>query len=199
LGDEEIIAACRERFQRFLVDAESLAPDLRPAVLDVVGHYADESTWNKLHQLGLKTNSVEEKQYYYAALAGAQDSKLAARSLQLALTNELPTSRALAIVPLVARDSGHPDMAWDFAKKNMKQLLSKADALGVNSYAPGMFTFFSDPARIAELKRYAEANLPAGSRKAVEEAADEVSFRAEFKTRLMQQISELNSSAEPRG
>ncbi len=199
LGDEEIIAACRERFQKFLVDAESLAPDLRPAVLEVVGHYADESTWNKLHQLGLKTNSVEEKQYYYAALAGAQDSKLAARSLQLALTNELPTSRALAIVPRVARDSGHPDMAWNFAKKNMKQLLSKADALGVNSYAPGMFTFFSDPARIAELKRYAEANLPAGSRKAVEEAADEVSFRAEFKTRLMQQISELNSSAAPRG
>ncbi|MBA3883480.1 MAG: M1 family metallopeptidase [Chthoniobacterales bacterium] len=197
-ADEEVIATCRKRFEKFLADSESLPPDLRPAVLDVVGHYADEKTWNKLHELGLKTNSVEEKQNYYAALAGAQDSELAMRSLQLALTNELPTSRALAIVPRVARDSGHPDIAWDFARENMKQLLGKADALAVNSYAPSMFTFFSDPTRISELKTYADSNLPVGARKAVDEAADEISFRAEFKDRLSKQVSETTSAAEPR-
>ncbi|MBA2743629.1 MAG: ERAP1-like C-terminal domain-containing protein, partial [Chthoniobacterales bacterium] len=189
LGDTDIIDGCRERFTRFVAEPETLSPDLRPSVLSVVGHYADEETWNKLHELGLKTNSVEEKQNYYAALVGAEDPKLVGRSLELALTDELPTSRALALVPRVARDSGHADLAWEFAKKNMKQLLRKADALAVNSYAPGMFTFFADSARADELKAYAKSDLPPGAVKAVNQAADEVSFRAEFKERLTTQIS----------
>ena len=76
LNDPKVVANCRERFKAYLTNPESLAPDLRPAVFSVVGRYADESTWNELHQLGLKTTSVEEKQNYYDALAGAIDSKL---------------------------------------------------------------------------------------------------------------------------
>ena len=37
----------------------------------VVGRYADEKTWEKLHELGLRTTSIEEKQNYYNALAVA--------------------------------------------------------------------------------------------------------------------------------
>src|SRR5262245_43707056 len=70
-NDPEIIAGCRERFQKYLADPPSLAPDLRPAVLSVVGRYADEKTWNKLHELGLKTTSIADKQNYYNALAQA--------------------------------------------------------------------------------------------------------------------------------
>lgn len=186
LGDQEIIARCRDSFAKFVSDPASLDPNLRSAVFGVVGRNADEATWNKLHELGLKTNSVEEKQQLYGALVTADDPKLAARSLQLALTDELPTSRALAIVPRVAH-ANHADLAWNFAKKNMKALLAKADALGVNSYAPSMFTFFSDPARIAELRAYAKT-LPAASARPVEQAADEISFRAEFKQRLTSQL-----------
>ena len=76
LNDPKVVANCRERFKAYLANPKSLAPDLRPAVFSVVGRYADESTWNELHQLGLKTTSVEEKQNYYDALAGAIDSKL---------------------------------------------------------------------------------------------------------------------------
>ena len=57
----------------------------------------------------------------------------------------------------------------------------------MNSYAPGLFTFFSDPAMIAELQGYAKAHLPPAAAKAVEKAADEISFRAGFKQRLLEQ------------
>ena len=43
LDDKEIVAGCRERFQKFLADPNRLAPDLRPSVLAVVGRYADET------------------------------------------------------------------------------------------------------------------------------------------------------------
>ncbi len=188
-NDPEIIAGCRERFEKYLADPASLAPDLRPAVLSVVGRYADEKTWNKLHELGLKTTSIADKQNYYNALAQAADPKLIKKTLAIALTDELPTSRAVFLVARVARDSGHPDIAWELAAANMKTLLAKTDAAGANRYAPSLFTFFSDESRANRLEAYAQANLPAASSPDVAKAVDEIQFRAEFKKRLTNELS----------
>jgi aminopeptidase N len=191
LDDAEVIAGCRERFQKYVVDPASLPPDLRAPIFWVVGHYADEATWNALHELGLRTTSVEEKQNYYDGLAATRDPALIARTLEISLTDELPTSRAVFLVGKVARYSDHPDLAWKFAKANMKALLAKTDALGANSYAPSLFTFFSEPSRAAELKTYAKANLPptAASAREVAKAVDEVEFRSAFKRRLTSQLT----------
>ena len=190
-GDKEIIAGCKERFRKYLTEPKSIPPDLRSAIFNVVGRYADEATWTKLHELGVKTTSIEEKQNYYDALAQTTDPKLINRTLQIALTEELPTSRAVHLVSRVARCSEHPDLAWQFAKTHMKELLAKTDALGANRYAPSLFVFFSDAARIDEIQTYAKKNLPSGSAtdKAVAQAVDEIGFRAELKERLIPQLT----------
>jgi hypothetical protein len=198
LNDPEIIAGCRERFKAYLTNPESLAPDLRPAVLTVVGRYADEETWNQLHELGQKTTSIGEKQNYYNALAGAIDPKLAKKTLPIVLTDELPTSRAIFLVSRVARESGHPGIAWDFAKANMKALLAKTDALGANRYAPSLFTFFWDDSRANELKTYAKTNLPPASAPEVAKAVDEIQFQSEFKRRLAAQLNAWIDDKKPR-
>ena len=184
LNDPEIIAGCRERFEKYLANPASLPPDIRAPVLAVVGRYADEKTWDTLHELGLKTTSIEDKQNYYNALACAADPKLVKKTLAIALTDELPTSRAIFLVSRIARDSGHPDVAWEFAKTNMKALLAKVDATGANRYAPSLFTFFSDDPRVDELKNYAKKNLTQASASDVAKAVDEIQFRAEFKKHL---------------
>jgi len=195
LSDQEIVAGCRERFQKYLTDPRSLVPDLRPPVFNVVGRYADEATWKKLHELGMKTTNTEEKQNYYDALACALDPRLVSRTLKISLGDEVPTSRAIYLVAKAARQSEHPEVAWEFAKAHIKQLLAKADALAANSYAPSLFTFFSDNARIAELQTYAKSSLPPGAAKGVAKAIDEVGFRAEFKPRLVTQISDWVNKA----
>jgi len=189
LNDLKIVANCRERFEAFLANPESLPPDLRLAVFSVAGRYADEATWNEIHQLGFKTTSIEEKQNYYDALAAVMDPKLVKKTLPIALTDELPTSRAIFLVAKVARESGHPDIAWDFARANMKALLAKADALGAITYAPSLFTFFSDDSRAEELRTYAKTSLPAASAPEVVKAVDEIQFRSGFKKRLVPQLS----------
>ena len=191
LNDPEIIAGCRERFEKYLAHPASLPPDLRAPVLAVVGRYADEKTWNKLHELGLKTTSIEDQQNYYEALACATDPKLVKKTLAIALTDELPTSRAIFLVSRVARDSGHPDIAWEFAKANMKALLAKVDAAGANRYAPSLFTFFSDGSRADELKNYAAKSLAPASAPEVAKIVDEIQFRAEFRDRLASQLPAL--------
>ena len=189
LADPEIVAGCRERFAKYLANPASLVPDLRPPVFAVVGRYADEKTWTKLHELGRKTTSIEEKQNYYNALACATDPKLVKKTLGIALTDELPTSRATFLVPRVARDGDHPDIAWEFAAANMKALLAKTDAAGSNRYAPAMFTFFSDDSRADELKTYAKNNLSPEGAPEVAKAIDEIQFRTEFKRRLTSQLN----------
>jgi aminopeptidase N len=191
LNDPEVLAGCRERFEKYLAHPASLPPDLRAPVLAVVGRYADEKIWNQLHELGLKTTSIEDQQNYYEALACAADPKLVKKTLAIALTDELPTSRAIFLVSRVARDSGHPDIAWDFAKANMKALLAKVDAAGANRYAPGLFTFFSDGSRADELKNYAEKNLAPASALEVSKVVDEIQFRAQFRDRLVSQLPTL--------
>jgi aminopeptidase N len=188
LNDREIIAGCRERFEKYLTNPASLSPDLRPAVMAVVGRFADDKTWAKLHELGLKTTSIEEKQNYYNALASSVDPNLAKKTLAIALTSELPTSRAIFLVTKVARDSGHPDIAWNFAHANLKTLLAKTDAAGANRYTPSLFTFFSDPSRAAELKTFAKATLPSAAAPEVAKVIDEIQFRSEFKQRLATQL-----------
>jgi len=191
LGDEEVIQMCRQNFESYLKDRTGVPTDLRPPTFAIAMRYGDAATWQKLHELGLKTTSTEEKQNYYDALAFTADPKLIQKSLAIALTDELPTSRAVFMVSKVARESDRPDLAWEFAKKNLKPLIAKVDALNANSYLPSLFTFFSDPARIEELKAFALKNLSEPSRKPVEIASDEILFRADFRKRLIDQIHTL--------
>ena len=197
LNDSDIVAGCRSRFDRYLADDSAVPPDLRPAIFQVVGRYADAETWEKLHELGQKTVSVEEKLYVYEALAGATDPSLVPRALALTLSDELPTSRATFILPYAARYGEHPDLVWEFAREHMKALLAKQDALGIDSFAPGLFTFYADPKKAEVLEKYAKDNLPPSASKAVAKAVDEIGFRAEFKDRLIPQLKSWMERESP--
>ena len=122
-------------------------------------------------------------------MAGAADPKLVKKTLPIALTDELPTSRATFLVAKVARESDHADLVWEFAKANMKALVAKVDAAGANRYASSLFTFFSDDFRVQELKAYAKNSLSAASAPEVAKVLDEIRFRSELKKSLAPQLS----------
>ncbi len=190
LNDSDVIAGCRSRFDAFLEDPSAVPPDLRPPIFAVVGRYADSATWEKLHNLGLETTSIEEKQYFYQALANALEPRLIKRTIALALTEELPTSRAAYLLPMAARDGEHPELVWEYAQEHMKALLAKQDALGINGFAAGLLIFSTEPKDAEMLERYAKASLPASAAKAVAKAVDEIGFRGQFKARLVPQLKE---------
>ena len=197
LNDSDVIAGCRSRFDRQLADSSAVPPDLRPAIFAVVGRYADARTWEKLHKIGLKTTSTEEKEYLYEALASAIDPTLLPRTMAIALTDELSTSRAAYLLPYAARYGEHPELVWDFAQEHMKALLAKQDALGLGSFAPGLFTFWAEPKQAELLETYAKTNLPPSAGKAVAKAVDEIGFRAEFKDRLILQLKSWMEKESP--
>jgi aminopeptidase N len=184
-----VINAARERFQKFLVDPKMLLPDLRPAVLGVVGRYADQRTWEALHELGLKTQSIEEKGHFYDAMAAALEPDLARRTLPLSLTDELPASRATRLVTNVSRVGEQPGLAWEFAQAQREQLDSKLDAFGKIHFAPNVMRAFSEAKRAMELEVYAHKNLPSDAKSEIGKAAEEIRFKADLKARLLPEIA----------
>jgi len=194
-SDEDVIAGARERFKKFLTDPNMLPPHLRPAVLDVIGRYADQKTWDKLHELGLKTQSVEEKGNFYHAMAAALNPELAKRTLPLSLTDELPASQAIFLVVWVARDGEQPEIAWKFAQANRENLDAKLGAMGAVRFVPNLMRGFSEPQRADELEAYAQKYMPAKSE--VEKAAEEIRFNADLKARIIPEIHKWLSQKNP--
>ena len=188
-ADQDVIAAARERFQKFLADPKTLSPDLRPSVLDVVGRYADQKTWETLHALGLNTKSIEEKGIFYNAMAGALERDLAKQTLPLSLTDELPASRATELVNNVSNSGEQPGLAWEFAQAQRKQLDPKLDSLGKIRFAPNVMRGFSEAKRATELEVYARKNLPSDAKSEIGKAAEEIRFKADLKARLLPEIA----------
>jgi aminopeptidase N len=196
-GDEDVIAGARERFEKFLGDPKMLPPDLRPAVLNVVGRYADQKTWDKLHEQGLKTQSIEEKGNFYDAMAAALSPELAKRMLPLSLTDELPASRAIFLIALVARAGEQPEIAWDFAQANREKLDPKLGAVLAVRFVPYLMRGFSDVQRANQLETYAQKYMPAGAKGEVEKAAEEIRFNADFKARIIPEIHKWLAQKNP--
>ncbi|AGY58609.1 M1 family metallopeptidase [Gloeobacter kilaueensis] len=186
--DESVIREAQRRFQVFLKAPDSLPPNLRPAVFNTVGRYADSGTYEALLTLGRKTTSTEEKRLYYGALAGALDPKLAQRTLALALSDELEPNLATNLVQTVAERGEQPELAWEFAQKHYQPLLEKLAFFRRYRYLPNLVANFSDAEFAQQLEDFARAHLPADAQAEVRKGVESVRASASIKQKQLTNI-----------
>ena len=185
--DPAIIAQARARFAAFVKDPSSLPPDARPAVMGIVGRYADQATYDQLHQLGRQTTDFAEKQMYYFSMTGALDPKLAQETLGISLTDELPNPYGSFLIQAVG-GSEHPALAWDFYKRHQAQIDKMLSEQFDLEFAPGLTAEFTDPARADELIAFSKTHLPAGAKKHVAMAVTRIRSAARLKKRELARI-----------
>lgn len=188
-GDAEIRAMARRRAEGFLADAASLPGDLRETVLSLAGREADAALWEKLHALAKKTADTNEKQILYGALASVRDPALAQRALAISLAQEMPARSSSRMVGQVAADGEHPELAWDFARKHMEELLALCSAGDASEYMARLCRNFSETARADELDTLTRSSLPAAALRPAAIAIDDIRFKAEFKARLLPELT----------
>ncbi|HWX18604.1 MAG TPA: M1 family metallopeptidase [Candidatus Binatia bacterium] len=187
-GDKEIIAVARTRFQKFLTQPESLPPNLRPCIVNIVGHYSDRPTYDQLHRMARAAKGTEERRRYYGAMAAALDPPLAALTLPISLTDETVPQEAIYLVTDVAHSGEQPELAWKFAQDHMTQLLGRAEEFSRNMYVPSIMSAFSDADRADELEKYVKEKVsPKGATKA-KEIAESIRLRAALKQRELPSI-----------
>ena len=149
-GDKEVITVARTRFQKFLTQPESLPPNLRPCIINLVGRYSDRPTYDKLHELARAAKGTEERRRYYQAMAAALEPSLATLTLPISLTDETVPQEAIWLVSGVAHGGEQPELAWQFAQDHMTQLLGRAEEFTRNHYVPSIMSAFSDADRADE-------------------------------------------------
>ena len=182
-GDAAVIAECTRRFEIYLKDPGSLPGGLRDPVLQVVGRYASPETYAKLHTLARTALTTEEKRRAYGAMQVVQDPALLQETLALSLGHEMSTSESSRNLAQIATEGEHPELAWDFAKQHLSELMKGTTFFGRNSYLPRIAAGLNDAARGDELEQVVRDNLPSGAMAEATRTADLVRHLAAVKKR----------------
>ena len=187
LDDPTVLAEARQRFDATGHDPSKLGAETRDWLLPGVAHGADAATFETLRGLAKASRDPLEKQQLYRLLAGVQDEALAQKVLDLAITDEPPTSVGPLLIRAVAAQ--HPDLAWRFTLANL-QIISKGfDSLTRSTFVPRVASWSNDAARATELLAYAETSIPPDAQGPVKVAVDRIRYGAEIKARRVPEIN----------
>lgn len=175
LGDAEVLAEARRRFDAFLADPSSLSPDLRRTVLGLVARNADAATWDRLHALARAETSSMLRAQYYNLLAMPRDKALAQRALDMALTDEPGATLSAGMIAGVSRQ--HPELAFDFAVAHREQVDARVDTTSLPRYYPGLGAASTQPEMIDKIRAFAERYIAPGSRRDAERTINAIQTR----------------------
>jgi len=187
LGDPAVIAEAKRRYAADKTDPAAVPGPLRKAILASVGRNADAAAWDALHEQAKAEKTPLIRDQLYSQLASAQDPALAAKALELALTDEPGETLSANMISKVALL--HPDLAFDFAVAHKDAVNAKVDAASSTKFIPGLAKNSADPAMIGKVRAYAEANLPAGSRGEAEKSVASITDRIKARKAALPQIT----------
>ena len=187
--DGPTIAEARRRFAAFAHDPAALPPALREPVLDIVGHTADQATYDTLRALGIKAPSTEEKLRYFAAMSGAADPKLIAQTVAFADAGEVPNGRVVDFLMTASRGSEDARRVYDLVVPMESKLLARmpAGGLGLTPLAAAA-AGSSDLATAQALLAAPSSNASRGAHIWAARVADGIGTAAELKGRTVAQI-----------
>jgi len=187
-GDEAIIEQGRARFERYQANPETLAPSMRDVVVLAEGLHSSQANYGKLIARLAQSESEEERAALAEALTSAADPVLAARTLELALADNLPAQITSGLVRRVA-DSGHRALAWAFAVRHRDALLRDQEAVTQNSFFPSLVSGSSDPADAERMEAWVGANFGPDAQTEARKVGNAIRTRAREKQRLLPQVA----------
>jgi aminopeptidase N len=176
LGDQDVIAEARRRVGAMQADPTALPASIRTATLGVYASNATEADYEALLARARNTPEFVEQRRMWRLLASAKDPRLAQRTLQLVLGEEIPRQVRPQIVQRVAAE--HPRMAWDFLVANRTTIEAMLDPLQRLEFPLGVAASSSDPAMIAEIEAYTR-EFPEGARRSVDATIATIRLRAQ--------------------
>jgi len=186
LGDKDVLAEARRRFEASATDPKALPADLRRTVLGIVAYNADAATWDKLHAMAKAETSSMIRDQYYGLLAITKDKALAQRALDMALTDEPGATNSASMISRVGYE--HPDMAFDFAVAHREQVDKLVDTTSISRYYPGLGGGSDKPEMVQKLKDFADKHIAPTSRRDTETAIAGIQTRIKLNAARRPQI-----------
>jgi aminopeptidase N len=184
-GDAAVIAESRRRFVAFLADPAALPANLRSPVIETVGRYADQPTFDKLHALGRAASNTEDKLRYFYALAGAQNAAFIDQNVKIALTDEITNGRVNQFLIQLASRSADPERVWKAVLAARTPIFEKLPGDWRGFLLPAIAQASSSSALAAELVALPEQRASKGAAYEAAKAAARINEQAELRKNLM--------------
>jgi puromycin-sensitive aminopeptidase len=116
--DPDVTAQASERFQKYLQDRETLAPDLRGVVFAMAAQSGGKDVYDQIWGLEGETDLAEEKIRLLMSLTRFQQPELLNSTLADSLSAKVRSQDSITLVAGVAANPKGRDLAWEFVKDN---------------------------------------------------------------------------------
>ncbi len=116
--DPEVLGEARSRFEKYLKDPSSLAPDLRGVVYSLTAQQGDGDTYERMWDLQKKAELQEEKVRLLISLTRIPDPELISDVLKRSLTDDVRSQDTVTVVGAISGNPKGKALAWDFLKDN---------------------------------------------------------------------------------
>ena len=196
-GNEAVVREAQARFAARA--AKPIDPAIRPAVLNVVGRYADQGTFEALLERMRSATDMTDKWEAQSALRQMRDPRLLQRLMELMLSDELPPSDAVFNLTHIGDDSGRVELGWRFVLEHLPAILAKASARARPHVLPDAASAFTDAARADELIALTRTHLDATALYQTEKAADWIRLKAAVKAREARRATDWARARLPSG
>jgi puromycin-sensitive aminopeptidase len=124
-ADPAVIAEARVRFERFMADAGSLAPDLVSAVVGIVAHGADDDTYELLCSRFRTAATPQDHIRFLYALAAPESPELLGRTLEMCLGSEVRSQDAPYVIGAILGSRTGSRLAWPFIEEHWDEMRSR--------------------------------------------------------------------------
>ena len=116
--DPDVTAQASERFQKYLQDRETLAPNLRGVVFALAAQSGGKDVYDQIWGLEGETDLAEEKIRLLMSLTRFQRPELLNSTLADSLSAKVRSQDCVTLVAGVAANPKGRDLAWEFVKDN---------------------------------------------------------------------------------
>ncbi|WJY19373.1 M1 family aminopeptidase [Alteriqipengyuania flavescens] len=185
-GDESVQAEASRRFALLASDPAALDGPLKSRWLGIVASKATPEQWELLLKLASESTNTAEQRTYYNLLGAAEDEALARRTLQLALSGEVPLTVAAQLAGSVAQSNG--DLAANFVLDNRATIDALVDNSGRSGFYARLFYGARDPATIARIEAYRDS-LSSDAQRPVNQALDAIAERQAGQPRAIAEVA----------
>ena len=185
-GDQSVIDEAFRRFASFRENPTSLNPNLRPAVVRIVGRCSSPTDYEILLKLAEESPTSEQRRMYLRALSAVREPELARRSVEFFVSKHVAPGDGGRALEEEAWE--HPEIVWAFATTHIKQFQQRFGFFRWNRLLPSLAAGFTDSERAEELVQFAKQNLAAQGQREADNAANLIRFRAELKKRELPKI-----------
>lgn len=124
-GDKKTIVKAQELFVKRVSGKQTIDPDLRGVVYNLVARNGGEKEYQQFMQLYAKEPLQEEKDRLLRAMCLFKDKKLLQKTLDFSFSKHVRAQDAFRAVGTVWSNQYGRQLAWEFVQKNWNEILKR--------------------------------------------------------------------------